>query len=162
MDLGAAVHEHAGLTTFVVNYGGLGQRRGSFGFLKSVEESVAFVEQLRAGYQFAKISVYGASWGGLVALNAASRLGTTLGSLILASPFSLLPSQDHARSMLLELSKEEAYPRRLLIENALADMKKRRISHPTIPGEMLAEEFLIPNGLSQTALAEQLDVHLAQ
>ena len=57
-----------------------------------------------------------------MALNAASRLGSTLGSLILASPFSLLPSQDHARGLLLELSKEDAYPRGLLIENALADM----------------------------------------
>lgn len=122
MDLGAAVHEHAGLTTFVVNYSGLGQGRGNFGFLKSLEESVAFVEQLRAGGQFAKISLYGASWGGLVALNAASKLGSTLGSLILASPFSLLPSQDHARSMLLELSHEEAYPKELKIDDAISDI----------------------------------------
>lgn len=57
-----------------------------------------------------------------MALNAASRLGSALGSLILASPFSLLPSQDHARSMLLELSKEEAYPKELKIEDAIADI----------------------------------------
>lgn len=69
------------------------------------------------------MSLYGASWGGLVALNAASKLGSTLGSLILASPFSLLPSAEHARSLLQNLSKEEAYPKALKIEDAIADIK---------------------------------------
>ncbi|NBO39761.1 addiction module antidote protein, HigA family [bacterium] len=35
-------------------------------------------------------------------------------------------------------------------------MKKPRNPHPTMPGEMLSEEFLIPLGLTQTALAEKL------
>jgi addiction module HigA family antidote len=35
-------------------------------------------------------------------------------------------------------------------------MKKPRNPHPTMPGEMLTEEFLIPLGLTQTALAEKL------
>jgi hypothetical protein len=58
-----------------------------------------------------------------VALNAASRLGSTLGSLILASPFSLLPSQDHARGLLLELSTEMAYPKDLKLSNAISDIR---------------------------------------
>lgn len=35
-------------------------------------------------------------------------------------------------------------------------MKQPRIPHPTMPGEMLTEEFLVPHGMSQTALAERI------
>jgi addiction module HigA family antidote len=37
-------------------------------------------------------------------------------------------------------------------------MKKPRIPHPTLPGEMLAEEFLVPLGLTQTELAQKIGV----
>jgi len=35
-------------------------------------------------------------------------------------------------------------------------MKKPRIPHPTMPGEILTEEFLLPLKLTQTALAAKL------
>ena len=35
-------------------------------------------------------------------------------------------------------------------------MKQPRIPHPTMPGEMLTEEFLVHHGMSQTALAERI------
>jgi addiction module HigA family antidote len=37
-------------------------------------------------------------------------------------------------------------------------MKKPRIPHPTLPGEMLTEEFLVPLGLTQTELAQKIGV----
>lgn len=83
---------------------------------------MTFAEQLAESGQFAKVSLYGASWGGLVALNAASRTGSKLGSLILPSPFSLLPTKEHVHNLLLELSNEDGYPKGLLIENALNDI----------------------------------------
>jgi addiction module HigA family antidote len=37
-------------------------------------------------------------------------------------------------------------------------MKKPRIPHPTLPGEMLTEEFLVPLAMTQTELAQKIGV----
>ena len=145
LDLGDALHTHAGVTTFVVQYGGLGQGRGAFSFLNSVEMSLAFVKSIQESDEFEKISLYGASWGGLVALNAASRLGNQLGSLMLASPFSLLPTPDYAKQLLKELQTEEGYPQSLTTEAALTDLQviAQHYNPRTTVGEIVAKDGVL-------------------
>jgi pimeloyl-ACP methyl ester carboxylesterase len=107
----------------VIHYGGLGRGKGDFGFLKSLNQCLEFVDDLKAQTQLSRIHFYGHSWGGLVALNAAVRSGEKLGDLILVSPFSFVPGSDVVKQLLLSIKKSDScFPQSLSIESAVADV----------------------------------------
>ncbi len=99
-DLGAAIQKHSGDICFVVHYGGLGNGKGKFSFRRSVEQSLQLVNSIIRQEKLESLSIYGHSWGGLVAINAAAKLQAKLDKLILVSPYSMLPPKTMVREIL--------------------------------------------------------------
>ncbi len=123
-DLAAAVANQTGAAVYVIHYGGLGRGKGEFGFLKSLNECLAFVDEIKSQSTFSRVNFYGHSWGGLVALNAAARCENKLGDIILVSPFSFVPENETVRHLLLAMQKSDAgFPQTLNIQDALADVE---------------------------------------
>jgi pimeloyl-ACP methyl ester carboxylesterase len=99
-DLAEAISKHTDATCFVIHFGGLGNGRGEFGFRRSVEQSIACVDSIVASDKFESFSLYGHSWGGLVAINVASKIESKIDKLILASPYCVLPPKAMVRKIL--------------------------------------------------------------
>ena len=99
-DLAEAISQQTGSTCFVVHFGGLGKGKGKFSFKRTIEQSLAYLDELMIRESFDTISLYGHSWGGLVAINAASKLKSRIDKLILVSPYSTLPPKAMVRKIL--------------------------------------------------------------
>lgn len=99
-DLGEAVQKRTGDNCYIVHYGGLGKGKGKFSFRRSVEQSIALVNSIIKQDNLDSLSIYGHSWGGLVAINAAAKIKTKLDKLILVSPYSALPPKTMVREIL--------------------------------------------------------------
>lgn len=99
-DLAEVISEQTGFTCFVVHFGGLGNGKGKFGFKRSIEQSLAYIDDLMAHEHFDSLSLYGHSWGGLVAINIASKIKSKIDKLILVSPYSMLPPKVMVRKIL--------------------------------------------------------------
>jgi pimeloyl-ACP methyl ester carboxylesterase len=116
------------MTTFVIHFGGLGHGKGEFGFLKSIEQSLAFVEEVAASERFDRLHLFGHSFGGLVALNAARKISESsaskLGDIFLVSPFSFVPSANETRALLASIRNSDAdFPAALDIETAITEVE---------------------------------------
>lgn len=123
-DIATAVTNTTGAASFVVHYGGLGRGKGEFGFLKSLDQCLSFVNELQTRGNFETLHFYGHSWGGLVALNAAASVSQKLGDLVLVSPFSFVPGADIVRSLLLSIQKNDSgFPASLNIDSAVVDVE---------------------------------------
>jgi len=99
-DLGEVIQQRIGSHCYVVHYGGIGKGKGKFSFRRSVEQSLQLVDSIMSQEKLDSLSIYGHSWGGLVAINAAAKIQGKLDKLILVSPYSMLPPKTMVREIL--------------------------------------------------------------
>jgi pimeloyl-ACP methyl ester carboxylesterase len=122
-DLAEAIHKRSGSNCFVVHYGGLGKGKGNFSFRRSVEQSLQLVSSLVAQEKLDSVTLYGHSWGGLVAINAAAKVQSKLDKLILVSPYSMLPPKSMVREILSGyIAADPALAKVFSMEEAIEDI----------------------------------------
>lgn len=122
-DVAKAVANQTGAATHVVHFGGLGKGKGEFGFLKSIEQSMNLMRNISSQQNVQRIHLFGHSWGGLVAVNAAMQVEGKLGALFLVSPYSGLPDSTATRHVLGAMKKSDPlFPANLDIEGAVKDV----------------------------------------
>lgn len=122
-DLGEAIQQQTGSNCYVVHYGGLGQGKGKFSFRRSVDQSLQLIDSIISEEKLDSLSIYGHSWGGLVAINAADKIRAKLDKLILVSPYSMLPPKSMVREILSGyVAADPALENVLSIDEAIDDV----------------------------------------
>jgi pimeloyl-ACP methyl ester carboxylesterase len=94
LDIAMAVFKALKIDAYIIHYRGLGDSPGYFSFSDSVFESVRSANEILAFGRYAKLHIYGHSWGSVVASNVAFQLKERCQSLMLACPLTKVVVDD--------------------------------------------------------------------
>lgn len=86
LDLAIELSRRTQASIYFLHYRGLGESLGDFSFTAAVAEGVALVERVVNREKHTSVALFGASFGGLVALNAAREHAGDVQRVLLASP----------------------------------------------------------------------------
>lgn len=145
IEIAKALLQRREIDAYLPGYEGLGESRGRFSFMRSVERSAALVEDLARTHE--RVHVLGHSWGAFVACQARRALGERGGRLVLLCGLLDLPDEASVRSFLPPYLKN--YPEILgddagAFERAVADLDEcRRVYNPMSAPLALAPDSLL-------------------
>lgn len=99
-DIGLYVSRNTKMDVCLPHYEGLGKSRGSFSFIKSIEDAIRIGHKLITVDGYRRIHLLGHSWGGFVAMSVLKALAGNVGKVVLLSPFTEVPDAGSLKCLL--------------------------------------------------------------